>query len=347
MHGSLSTEPLADGRMGGQVTRCTTISARGERRSFVRKVVRATPWRTRLGIDDIEARLWLSGVTRALPSGLRCPTFDVLQYATDDAWCLLMDDVSRGIIPRGVHDQRCADMLMRNIARLHARYWNRDEELAALSLPSFEPTADAFADLVVHVARGGAAEPWLTGLAEDFWVCRTLLPVFLDALPAADADFYIELCREHARISAALAEHPRTLIHGDLRRANIAFVDDEVVLFDWERAARGPAARDLQWYWFLSEWAYPAAGSRTSIDRRGGVQIYLAELERELGTAIDRAQFDAGCELAWLTMLCQLGFCLADPLADAASSADDIARAKQTIAEAMRLARRLHDRHLR
>src|SRR6185503_12481026 len=119
-----------------------------------------------------------------------------------------------------------------------------------------------------------------------------LLPPFLDALGSADADFYVDLCRDHARIAGALARHPRTLVHGDLRRANIAFAGDEVVLFDWEFAAAGAAARDLEWHRFLQFWAYPPDDGRGPGDRGALVDAYVDALERERGAPVDRRAFD-------------------------------------------------------
>jgi 5-methylthioribose kinase len=68
-----------------------------------------------------------------------------------------------------------------------------------------------------------------------------LLPGFLELIPPSDADFYLEICKNrtwHKGIDSATP----TLLHGDLRRANIAYEDDKIVLFDWKFTARGPAA---------------------------------------------------------------------------------------------------------
>jgi hypothetical protein len=176
-------------------------------------------------------------------------------------------------------------------------------------------------------------------------VTRALLPEFLEALPAGDADFYVELCENHARIAGALATHPRTLVHGDLRRANIAYVGDDVVLFDWELASSAPAARDLAWYWFLQFWAYPGAEQLMVADRRGGIDEYLEAFAHERPGVLDRNRFDTGCDLAWLSVFCQIGFCLADPLASSSPPEAAISRARRTIAEAIDHARRIWDRH--
>jgi hypothetical protein len=290
----------------------------------------------------------LAGATRELPAGLRCPTLDVAKHESGANWWLLMEDVSNGILPRGSYDETKAKSLMRSIARLHARYWGRDEELGALPVPSFDTSANVLAALTAHVARGDtASEPRLERLAEDFWVPRVMMPALLNALRPEDADFYVQLCKEHARIANALARHPRTLVHGDLRRANIAFFGDEVALFDWEFAAAAPAARDLQWYWFLQFWAYPPDDGRSLADRRGLIEVYLDTLERERGSRVERDLFDESCELAWLSVFCQIGFCLGDPLTGPSPSAEALERGKRMIAEAIDLARRIQDRHVR
>jgi len=343
----LATDPLTDGRTGAAVTRLHARAADGQGRSFVLKAVPAASWRTVLGLDCTEARLWLHGATRNLPAGLRCPTLDVARHEDRNEWWILMDDVSSGIVPRGTFDATKADVLMRSVARMHARYWERDEELSALPLASLDKAADAMAALSAYVARGEpAAEPWLQRMNQDFWVVRAILPALLDSLRSEDADFYLQLCSDHPRISRALGKYPRTFVHGDLRRANISFVGDDVVLFDWELAARGPAARDVQWYSFLQFWAYPA-DDRTPADRRGLLDLYFETLERERGCRLDRARFDESCELSWLSIFCQIGFCLGDPLTGASPAPETVARAKRVIAEAIDYARRIRDRHVR
>ena len=344
----IAANPLTDGRTGSAVTRLETSNRDGEVRRFVLKAVRSAPWRDVLGMGGTEARLWLSGATRTLPAGLYCPTVDVARHASRAQWWILMEDVSTGILPRGAFDQTRARSLMRRIAHLHARYWGREEELEALPVTSFDKSANGLARLSAHVARGDtASEPWLDQLSEDFWVPRVMMPTFLGALTTQDADFYVELCRDHARIASALGSFPQTLCHGDLRRANIAFLGDDVVLFDWEFAARGPAVRDLQWYWFLQFWAYPPDDGRALEDREGLLDVYLDTLEREHGIQLSRALFDESCQLAWLSTFCQIGCCLADPLTGASPSAEAVARARRVIGEAIHRARRIHERHVR
>lgn len=333
------TETLSGGRTAAKVIRVRTGD--GDARSFVVKVVPQVAWREALAMDGAEGRLWLAGATRALPAGLRCPTLDVGRDPTRGEWWILMDDVSDGILPRGGYDASKAATFLRALARLHARFWERDAErdaeVDALPVATWDKSANALASLSAHIARGGDApppEPWLAELDKDFWVPRALLPALLDVLGPRDADSFVDLCRDHARIAALLAKHPRTVCHGDLRRANISFVDSDVVLFDWEFASTGPAARDLAWWGFLQFWAYPP-GEGAPADREAWVPGYLEALEQELGRKVDRERFAESLELGFLSILCQIGFCLGD------------SPNKQTIADAIARARRIHDRYVR
>jgi aminoglycoside phosphotransferase (APT) family kinase protein len=115
-------------------------------------------------------------------------------------------------------------------------------------------------------------------------------------------------------------------VHGDLRRANIAYMGDgRVCLLDWERAMRGHAAIDLAWYWFLQFWAYPPEGP---FDPSAHLRAYLVYLEEARGSSVDRAAFNRAWGFAWLKVLSELGWLLAEPLMDERPSADAAERVR-------------------
>ncbi len=87
---------------------------------------------------------------------------------------------------------------------------------------------------------------------------------------------------------------------------------DKIHLFDWEFAAIGPPASDLQWSSFLTFWAYAPGDGREPWERDHLRAHYLVELEALLGHAVDRAEFERTWDLAWLRALSVLGFCFAD-----------------------------------
>jgi aminoglycoside phosphotransferase (APT) family kinase protein len=138
---------------------------------------------------------------------------------------------------------------------------------------------------------------------------------------------------------------PQTVIHGDLRRANIAFLPDgRVSLFDWDFACRAPAAADLAWYWFLHFWCYPPKDGRPPEDRDPLKLYYVHALEEALG-GLDRGEFERAWELSWLKVFAQLGFCLVDAVAGK-HTAEDAARVRALCRKAIDRAKRIVDTHV-
>jgi hypothetical protein len=229
------------------------------------------------------------------------------------------------------------------VARLHARWWDRGDRLPALPFPSLSTATDMFTRPSLTLLRGEPpADEHSRFMIEDFVIGR-YLPAFVDRLGPADADFYQTLLAERARWVDALAALPPTFNHGDLRRANIAYLGDRVGLFDWDLAAWAPAALDLQWYWFLQFWVYPADGLEPA-DREPLREHYLAELAAARGAPIDRAEFDRSWDLAWLRTIAVLGYLLVDPLIDGALDPGPRAAAERRLREAIAAARRAADR---
>ncbi|MCG6658966.1 phosphotransferase [Halomonas campisalis] len=237
---------LDGGRTGARVTRLSCADGA----SFVLKVIpRQRAFREALGHDG-EAAAWLAGTTRALPSPLVNPTLDASFHPERDEWWLLMEDVSPGIVSRSGWTEGHTRQLFTAMAGLHAAHWE-DPAIPRAGIGDLAATTALLVEIALHEATGRASVEWAASSAEQFQVPRVLLPGFLEAAGDRNADFYLALLRRWRDIVSALDDYPPTLLHGDLRRANIAFMDERVVLFDWELAARGSAAADLAWHWFL------------------------------------------------------------------------------------------------
>ncbi|MGH8681241.1 MAG: phosphotransferase [Burkholderiales bacterium] len=328
----LTRVPLTGGRTGAAVERIERTGAE----PLVSKRLSGNTWREAVmeGAPGGEARLWLEGVTRALPPPIECPMIDVARSASGD-WWMLMRDVSSGILPRAEFGDDQERVFLDAIAALHARFQD-DPALAAMPLATMRGTTRMFAESTLAVAGGAdaiaAADPWVRRFVEDFKLLSMMLPGFLDRLGEKDAAFYLEMCR-HRSWHAALDAGPQTLVHGDLRRANIAFLAvDRVSLIDWEFAARGPAATDIAWHSFLHFWAYPI-DQRAPEEREAELTgFYLDALARRRGRPIDRAVFERQWDAAWLRILAQLGFCLID-----GPEAGRAERCKRAIARARRI----------
>ena len=316
-------EPLTGGRTGARVI--------AVRPGYVLKILPRQNWRLAAmqAPGAGEGPLWLCGGTRELPAPVACPTIDVAVHEAHDEWWILMRDVSAGIRPRGAFAEPDERALLAALARLHGHYWGGRNGLDQLPLAPLRGVTAAFAEPIAFAAgRAAPSADWVPGFVKDFMPLQTLLPTFLQMLDAADADFFIRLTSDRAWHGGLDAATP-TFNHGDLRRANIAFTGDTVTLLDWEFAARGPAACDLQWHWFLHFWAYPPADGQPPEARAPLRDFYVAELESALGERIDREGFERTWDLAWLRTVATIGYILADTPDPAAPQA--LARAKAAI----------------
>ena len=316
----ITLEKLNGGRTGAQVHKVSF----GET-SFVVKQAPINSWQQENMGSQGEGPLWLSGLLSNLPSPVECPIIDVAYHTEDAAWWLLMKDVSSGIKPRGKFGEQETLALWRGMARLHADYWGKSDELNELPIVDVKETTKILAEPVTCAAGQKAREDWVPRVVEEFMPLSFLLPIFLDLIEPGDADFYLELTKNrdwHKELDGATP----TLLHGDLRRANIAFTDDKVSLFDWEFAARGPAACDLQWSSFLSFWAYYPEDGKMPWQRDHLRDAYLEELETWLGRPIDRKAFLRTWNYGWLRVISMLGFCFADANLD---NPDERAAAKK------------------
>lgn len=337
----LQVERLDGGRVSAGV-----FALRSDAGDFVLKKFMPEPWRVKLyGTPFNEPALWAHGFTRALPAPLSCPTIDIAYHRGRGECWMLMDDVSHGVAPRGTFDEASFRLLLDGLARLHAQYWGQVNraELPVLTLD--QHTAFCTAPAAAAGGRTVRAD-WVAEVLEKVFLFRTYVPVLLDVLGSADGDFYLDLCEHDGRWLAPLAALPQTVIHGDLRRANIAVLPAGAIsLFDWDFAARAPAAADLAWYWFLHFWCYPPNDGRTPEDREPLKQHYLQRLEDALGT-LDRREFETAWDLSWLKVFAQLGFCLVDALAGE-HTAQDLARVRGLCSKAIQRARRIVDTHVR
>ncbi|MGE0725300.1 MAG: phosphotransferase [Alphaproteobacteria bacterium] len=335
--GSLAVERIDGGRISSNVLSLKTAAG-----AFVLKKFAPEPWRLALfGSSFNEPALWAAGLTRALPAPLSCPTIDVAFHVERSECWMLMDDVSAGVAPRGSFDPVSFGALLEGLATLHARFWDRDDLLAGLPLVSLEQHTAMFA--TPSAAAGGAieAQGWVAEVLEKVFLFRTYVPVLLEALGPRDADFYLALCADPARWLEPLGRMPPTLVHGDIRRANVAFLQPGAVsLFDWDFACRAPAATDLAWYWFLHFWCYPPADGIAPEQREPVRQHYVRCLAAALGGRFDPQAFERAWDLSWLKVFAQIGFCLADPLVGT-PSAEAAARARATIGRAVERAKRI------
>ena len=342
--GSVRVEVLTEGRMGAEVTALRSQ----EGADYVLKAQPVETWRARaLGRPDGgEASLWMSGLTRDLPAPVSCPTVDVAIHEKRDEIWMLMEDVGRGIRSRDAFNEEDSIRLLRALARLHARFWGKDDELSRHPLPDVAGPTEVFARPLLRLAgRSEDAPEWTLRFLEDLSFINDFVERFFDPVGNHDADLLLQIAEDRRRWLGLLDREEQTLNHGDLRRANVAFIGDEVVLLDWEFASRAPAACDLQWHWMMQLCAYPPDDNKSITEREPVRDAYVEALESDLGGSIDRDGFDRAWDLAWLRVMVQIGFLLADPLVGD-SSPREAEAARMRCHHAMSLVRDIVERRL-
>ena len=298
---------LTGGRQSNKVLSLKSRSAG----AYVLKTFPRSSWRDAIfEAGNVEPALWTAGVTRDLPPPLNCPTIDLVHHAARDEEWMLMVDVSHGIMGRGVYDEDRLNWLFGALAGLHARYWEKNEALASLPLVPLEANIAYFAEPAAALGGRVPVDGWVKDVIENFVVLKPFLPVFLDVLGTADANFYLDLCQHRA---------------------------------DWVAAL---AASDLTWYWFLQFWCYPPNDGLDIANREPLREHYVERLVELLAPRFDRVTFDRSWDLCWLKVFVQLGFCLIDPLVGK-HSPEDAERVRRAVRRAVDEAKRICDVHLR
>ena len=179
-----------------------------------------------------------------------------------DTFALVLEDVSSTVEV----DQLTgcpvdlADLTLRELARLHASWWGREQLHAYGWLTTFA-SADRLANLSGLMRTGW---PALCSLAEERLGpdARRVGQAVLEYLP---------------RGLTALDELPQTLVHGDPRLDNLMFdagaTRAPIVLLDWQNVSRGAAVSDV---------AYFLAQNLTVADLRAHGEDLLARYHAEL-----------------------------------------------------------------
>lgn len=187
---------------------------------------------------------------------------------------LLMEDHSDCLLPdvREPIDRSTEEALLSAIATLHARFW----ESPALSLP-WLTRPEWYADVLGphqagdEVALRGAPQGIRDGVARGWRDALALLPATVASKLTQPAD----------QAWRSWSDLPRTLIHGDTKVANFAFLPGgRVAAFDWTNLGAAPATLDLGWYLAVNS-------TRLARGKDEFIARYRELLEERLGRSLD------------------------------------------------------------
>jgi hypothetical protein len=186
------------------------------------------------GDDGRILRLWTDGVLSRLPKGVDSAVEGVEELP--GAWLVVMRDMTKTLVPAGrLLTQQESRRVVEAASRLHGAF-------AGDELPELCPLAVRFGFLTPSAVRRVDDHP-LADMVIEGW------GRFAELAPADVGAAVLRLLDAPDSLATALADHPHTLVHGDLKVSNIGFDGPTVVLLDWGTlTCAGPAALDHAWY---------------------------------------------------------------------------------------------------
>ncbi len=319
----------ADSASGSGFLRVEAVGADGAptTRYLVKRIGGDRDWLMRAtGDPGREALLWRDGIFDQLPrevgativavardeddrqdagapyangiNGISAPhAHDV--SAAESRWAMLVCDVSPALLPSRFEpiSAEASARVLDGVAALHATFYEAPETLA---LPYLCDPARYYTALS---PRTGRRERGVTPVAERILHGWDLLP----ALVPRDVAATVAALHDDARpLVAALARFPRTLLHGDLRRANLALTLEtrpRTLLLDWQLTHAGPPAADLAWYL--------ADPLRQPVSKEETITTYRERLAARLGGRFQATSWEPTLALGLLGGLLRFGWLLA------------------------------------
>ncbi|MBA3716833.1 MAG: phosphotransferase [Actinobacteria bacterium] len=223
-----------------------------------------------------EASLWTNGLLARMPREIDHAVLAAGREETG-TW-LLMRDVSDELLPP---DRRLtreeSRRLLETFAAMHRRF--AGERIGG---------ACSLEDRIMIAAPATVA-----GEAEGVDYLPKMLTVgwevFAEAVPEDVSTAVFGAMEDPKPLARELARCTATLIHNDLRGANLGLLSDRTIVIDWGMAGTGPCELDFAWYLFVNGWRIDATREQLVDDFRD--------------VAADLCDPRA-LELAWLGQLC-------------------------------------------
>lgn len=288
-----------DGWSGASLTRLVRPS---DGRAFILKRTSwAHDWIARSTRDHALREGFVASIPLPLPSPLVAPYHGVAADGT--AVAILMPDLSAQLLgwerPPGEPPTPVAaiDRVLEALARLHALPWPIASEADARFVWPSAPLRERLLLLGPRSSALLAADGLAAGHRfQQGWAA------FERHAPAAARTLVQTLDHDPAPLLEALDELPRTGLHGDLKLANVGFLDDgRIALIDWQLTALAPVAIELGWLLVSNSAALPE-GPELVLER------YARALERVAGSPVGAIEpFEAGSSIPEVALRAVVG----------------------------------------
>jgi len=261
----------------------TLIRRGGGDRFVLKRDSLARDWIARATADGPVLReAWFGVLGPALPSPVRAPYLGVGQ--DDDVFGLLMPDLT-GVLfdwdaPISVES---LDRVLGGLAELHGYPWRTSGDIG-------DGPWCPLRERITLICRPSLEQP---GPAHDA-VAERLLPGWdaWDRVAAPPARGIIaDLAADPQPLLEALEAQPSTLIHGDLKLANVGIeADGSIVLVDWQMVAIAPVAVELGWFLVSNVASLPLPPGEV-------IARYRSKLSWAISDAEDDGRWIGGAEL--------------------------------------------------
>jgi len=282
--------PLAAiGFSGATLQRVEVLSEAGTKRNFILKLVHLkTDWISQRTNDHVgrEGALLDEQCLAKLWDHIHCP---YIAFAREnDLTGLLMNDFSGYLFPdaREPIDIGHEDIVINALASMHAAFWDSPEieKISWLTRPRDylnilspgEHEQDKYCPPSDKI-RDGILEGW---------------KIALQLLSAEMRDY---LVRPVEKIFEPWNDLPVTLLHGDVKIANMAIIPgDKLVLFDWPMVGCAPSGMELGWYIAVN-------ATRLARTKEAFINEYRSRLESHLQFYINDKTWQRMVHLAVIT----------------------------------------------
>jgi hypothetical protein len=303
--------PVAAARRLNEIARREPLTHAGQSGTSLERIVLADGRRLvvkRLSGDDWvarvtddhgrEASLWTDGVLARMPREIDHAVLAAGREGTG-TW-LLMRDVSDELLPP---DRRLtreeSRRLLATFAAMHRRFAGE----------RIHGTCSLEARIMLAAPATVAGEvdgvDYLPKILTVGW------EVFAETVPADVAAAVLGAVDDPEPLARELSRCASTLIHNDLRGANLGLLSNRAIVLDWGLAGTGPCELDFAWYLFVNGWRIDATREQLVDDFRHAA----ADLHDPAALA-----------LAWLAQLCWHGPLLAHELVEASDEKRERAR---------------------
>jgi thiamine kinase-like enzyme len=287
---TVHTEPLHTiGFSASELQKLTVVFETGNTQSFiVKKTDRQADWLSQRSRDGVgrEAALLEEPCLQQIWNKLHCP---YVAFAREGKQLgLLMEDLSTYLFPdvREPIDAEAEKVILDSISSVHAAFWEEAEikKLSWLTRPQ-----DYF-----NLLRPGAHEEDEYCAPPDK-IREHILQGWELALQLLPVNVKNFLTLPVEEIFAPWKDLPVTLLHGDLKIANMALLPGgKLSLFDWPMVGYAPCGIELGWYLAVN-------ATRLAQTKEEVVLTYRNCLQSHLPFLIDEKLWDRMMQLAIVT----------------------------------------------